>query len=87
MDVIKNLENIDRLETAEVNFTGLKQGIFNLQAKFWIAIGSNMLHIKSEALEKIKKRLDADNIPLVTPTSINLISQNSQDENLNTKTE
>ncbi|WP_411813029.1 mechanosensitive ion channel family protein [Chryseobacterium scophthalmum] len=85
LDVIKNLENIDKLETAEVNFTSLKQGIFNLQAKFWIAVGSNMLHIKSEALEKIKKRLDADNIPLVTPTSINLVNQVSEQANPNDK--
>lgn len=84
LDVIKNLENIDKLETAEVNFTNLKQGIFTLQAKFWITVGSNMLHIKSEALEKIKKRLDADGIPLVTPTSINLVSQISPNENSNT---
>lgn len=85
LDVIKNLQNIDRLETAEVNFTSLKQGIFNLQAKFWIVAGSNMVHIKSEALEKIKKRLDADHIPLVTPTSINLVNQVSEQENPNDK--
>lgn len=71
-EVIKNLDNIDRVETAEVIFTNLKQGVFTLQAKFWIAVGANMLHIKSEALDKIKKRLDQDGIPLVTPTSINI---------------
>lgn len=85
LDVIKNLQNIDKLETAEVNFTSLKQGIFNLQAKFWIVAGSNMVHIKSEALEKIKKRLDTDNIPLVTPTSINLVNQVSEQTNPNDK--
>jgi len=85
LDVIKNLQNIDKLETAEVNFTSLKQGIFNLQAKFWIVSGSNMVHIKSEALEKIKKRLDTDNIPLVTPTSINLVNQVSEQTNPNDK--
>lgn len=72
--VIKNLDNIDRIETSEVIFTSLKQGIFTLQAKFWIAVGSNMVHIKSEALMKIKQRLDKDGIPLVTPTSINLVT-------------
>ncbi|MCD1117710.1 mechanosensitive ion channel family protein [Chryseobacterium turcicum] len=85
LDVIKNLQNIDKLETAEVNFTSLKQGIFNLQAKFWIIAGSNMVHTKSEALEKIKKRLDADNIPLVTPTSISLVNQVSEQPNPNDK--
>lgn len=85
LDVIKNLGNIDRLETAEVNFTSLKQGIFNLQAKFWIVSGSNMVHIKSEALEKIKKRLDSDNIPLVTPTSISLVNQVNEQTNSSDK--
>lgn len=85
LDVIKSLQNIDKLETAEVNFTSLKQGIFNLQAKFWIASGSNMVHIKSEALEKIKKRLDTDNIPLVTPTSISLVNQVGEQANPNDK--
>ncbi|OCK52968.1 mechanosensitive ion channel protein MscS [Chryseobacterium sp. CBo1] len=80
LDVIKNLDNIDRIETSEVIFTSLKQGIFTLQAKFWIAVGSNMVHIKSEALMKIKQRLDQDGIPLVTPTSINLISQNNDQQ-------
>ncbi|MFC7345535.1 mechanosensitive ion channel family protein [Chryseobacterium zhengzhouense] len=80
LDVIKNLENIDRVETSEVIFTSLKQGIFTLQAKFWIAVGANMVHIKSEALMKIKKRLDADGIPLVTPTSINLVSTSNEQE-------
>ncbi|MDF2831771.1 mechanosensitive ion channel family protein [Chryseobacterium indoltheticum] len=85
LEVIKHLQNIDKLETAEVNFTNLKQGIFTLQAKFWITTGANMQHVKSEALEKIKKQLDADHIPLVTPTSINLINQISEPKNPNDK--
>ena len=85
LEVIKHLQNIDKLETAEVNFTNLKQGIFTLQAKFWITTGANMQHVKSEALEKIKKQLDADHIPLVTPTSINLINQVSEPTNPNDK--
>lgn len=72
LDVIKNLENIDKIETADVVFTSLKQGVFNLQAKFWIVAGSNMTHIKSNALMNIKQRLDDDGIPLVTPTSISI---------------
>lgn len=72
LEVITGIEGIDRIETAEVIFTNLKQGVFTLQAKFWIQIGANMLTIKSEALTKIKKRLDEDNIPLVTPTTINI---------------
>jgi len=85
LEVIKHLQNIDKLETAEVNITNLKQGIFTLQAKFWITTGANMQHVKSEALEKIKKQLDADHIPLVTPTSINLINQVSEPTDPNDK--
>lgn len=82
LEVIKSLENIDRTDSVEVIFTDLKQGVFNLQAKFWMKVGANMLNLKSEALLKIKERLDSDNIQLVTPTSIsitggeNLINEN-----------
>ncbi|WP_034715049.1 mechanosensitive ion channel family protein [Chryseobacterium soli] len=72
LDVVKNLEDVDKLDTAEVIFTDLKQGVFNLQAKFWIKVGSNIVHVKDEAFLKIKKRLDADSIQLVTPTSISI---------------
>lgn len=77
LEVIKNLNNIDKVETADVIFTSLKQGIFNVQAKFWIEVGGNMLQIKSDALMKIKKRLDDDNIPLVTPTSISITNNDT----------
>lgn len=83
LEVIKNLENIDRTDAVEVIFTDLKQGVFNLQAKFWMKVGANMVQVKSEALLKIKQRLDSDHIQLVTPTSIsitgsgNLINENS----------
>jgi len=72
LDVVKNLEEVDRLDTAEVIFTDLKQGVFNLQAKFWIKVGANIVHVKDEAFLKIKQRLDADSILLVTPTSISI---------------
>lgn len=72
LEVVKNLENVDRLDSVEVIFTDLKQGIFNLQAKFWMKIGANMVQLKSEAYLKIKQRLDTDGIQLVTPTSISI---------------
>jgi len=77
LDVIKNLENVDRLDSAEVIFTDLKQGAFNLQAKFWMNINANMVKVKSEALIKIKQRLDSDKIQLVTPTSISITNGES----------
>lgn len=72
LEVVKGMEQVDRLDAAEVILTDLKQGAFNIQAKFWIAIGSNMVKIKSDALFKIKQRLDADEIRLETPTSISI---------------
>ncbi len=72
MEVIKALENVDRLDTAEAIFTDLKQGVFTIQAKFWMKIGANMVQLKSEAYLKIKERLDTDGIQLVTPTSISI---------------
>lgn len=75
LEVIKSLESIDKPDTAEVVFTDLKQGIFTLQAKFWLAIGANITHVKSDTILKIKQRLDADQIQLVTPTSISISPQ------------
>ncbi|WP_027380968.1 mechanosensitive ion channel family protein [Chryseobacterium daeguense] len=72
MEIIKGLENVDRLDTAEVIFTDLKQGVFTIQAKFWLKFGANMVNVKSDAILKIKQRLDADGIQLVTPTSISI---------------
>ena len=72
LDVIKNLDNVDKLDTAEVIFTDLKQGSFNLQVKFWIKIGANLAQVRSRAYLNIKERFDADKIQLVTPTSISI---------------
>lgn len=77
LDVVKNLDNVDKLDTAEVIFTDLKQGSFNLQVKFWIKIGSNLAQVRSKAYLNIKDRLDADNIKLVTPTSISITTGES----------
>ncbi|MCQ9636117.1 mechanosensitive ion channel family protein [Chryseobacterium sp. WG14] len=72
LDVIKSLDNVDKLDTAEVIFTDLKQGSFNLQVKFWIKIGANLAQVKSKAYLGIKERFDVDKIQLVTPTSISI---------------
>ena len=52
MEVIKNMDKADRLESADVIFTSLKQGTFNIQVKFWITIGANVADTKSDALVK-----------------------------------
>lgn len=77
LEVVKNLENVDRTDTSEVLLTDLKQGAFNIQAKFWLAVGANLVQVKSNALMKIKQRLDQDKIQLVTPTSISITNGES----------
>ncbi|MEF9476696.1 mechanosensitive ion channel family protein [Chryseobacterium sp. RRHN12] len=74
LDVVKNLDNVDKLDTAEVIFTDLKQGAFNLQVKFWIKVGANLAQVRSKAYLDIKERFDTDKIQLVTPTSISITS-------------
>ncbi|QIY92383.1 mechanosensitive ion channel family protein [Chryseobacterium gallinarum] len=77
LDVIKDLDNVDKLDTAEVIFTDLKQGSFNLQVKFWIKIGANLAQVRSKAYLNIKERFDEDKIQLVTPTSISITNGDS----------
>lgn len=74
LEVARNLPNTDRPETAEVNFTTYKQGNFTLQVKFWLAVGANIVEVKSNALSQIKTKLDEIKIPLITPTSINIVN-------------
>lgn len=74
LDVVKSLDNVDKLDTAEVIFTDLKQGSFNLQVKFWIKVGANLAQVRSKAYLNIKERFDIDKIQLVTPTSISITS-------------
>lgn len=77
LEVVKNLDNVDKLDTAEVIFTDLKQGSFNLQVKFWIKIGANLAQVRSKAYLNIKERFDIDKIQLVTPTSISITNGDS----------
>jgi small conductance mechanosensitive channel len=81
LEVIKNLAHVDKPENIDVFYTDLKQGAFNLQIRFWMEIGANMLVLKNEALTQIKQRMDADKVQLVTPTSINISTNNESSAN------
>ncbi len=72
LEVVRNLENVDNPEISTAIITDLKQGIFNLQVKFPMVIGADMLLLKSIAYSEIKKRLDSEGIQLATPTNINI---------------
>lgn len=77
LEVVQSLENVDRPETATAILTDLKQGVFNLQVKFPMVIGADMMLLKSIAYFEIKKRLDSEGIQLVTPTSISITDPNN----------
>lgn len=69
---VESFDRVDRLESSEVLVTGLQNGIFTIQVKFWLKVGENVPGAKSDALLEIKRILDANGIELVTPTSISI---------------
>ena len=72
LDEIKKLHHVDKADSADVIITNVKQGVFTLQVKFWLEIGSDFGKLKSEAIIKINDRLMKEGIDLVSPTSINI---------------
>ncbi|RRQ45864.1 mechanosensitive ion channel family protein [Chryseobacterium sp. SC28] len=73
VDEVKMLEHVDKTDATEVLFTNVKQGVFNLQVRFWLEQGNNFAYLKSEAIMKINERLMKEKVNLVTPTSINVV--------------
>ncbi|MPS73236.1 MAG: mechanosensitive ion channel family protein [Chryseobacterium sp.] len=72
LETIKTLEHVDKADTTDVLLTDVKQGVFTLQVKFWLEIGSDFGKLKSIAIIKINETLMKEGINLVTPTSINI---------------
>ncbi|MCG2794080.1 MAG: mechanosensitive ion channel family protein [Weeksellaceae bacterium] len=73
LDEVNTLEHVDKTDATEVLFTNVKQGVFNLQIRFWLEQGNNFAYLKSEAIMKINERLMKEKVNLVTPTSINVV--------------
>jgi small conductance mechanosensitive channel len=72
LETIKTLEHVDKADTSDVLLTDVKQGVFTLQVKFWLEVGSDFGKLKSIAIIKINETLMKEGINLVTPTSINI---------------
>ena len=72
LDTIKTLEHVDKVDKSDVLLTDVKQGVFTLQVKFWLEIGSDFGKLKSFAIIKINEALMKEGVNLVTPTSINI---------------
>ncbi|WP_297986555.1 mechanosensitive ion channel domain-containing protein [uncultured Chryseobacterium sp.] len=69
LDEIKTFDFAENLDTAEVVFVRQKLGVYSLQAKFWMKQGENISNVRSEAIVKLKNRLDAEGIKTSVPTA------------------
>ena len=70
LDEIHTFDFADNKDKAEVIFLKQSLGIFYLEARFQMKAGENIANIRSEALLRIKKKLDENGIQLATKTVI-----------------
>ncbi|HBR12476.1 MAG TPA: mechanosensitive ion channel family protein [Chryseobacterium sp.] len=81
LDEITHMPHVDRTDAADVLFTNVTQGVFNLRVRFWLEIGGDFGMLKSTAIMSINDRLAKEGINLVTPTSINITNvENPEDK-------
>lgn len=77
LDEIKTFDFADNTDSAEVIFQKQSLGIFYLEARFQMKSGEKTAQVKSEALLRIKKKLDEAGIELATSTQIDASATNS----------
>ena len=70
LDEIQTFDFADNRDQSEVIFLKQSLGIFYLEARFQMKTGEKIAHIRSEALLRIKKKLDDNGIQLATQTQI-----------------
>lgn len=70
LDEIQTFDFADNTDSAEVIFLKQSFGIFYLEARFQMKAGEKISHVRSEALLRIKKKLDDNGIQLATQTQI-----------------
>lgn len=67
LDELKNFELADQTKTPQVILLKQNLGIFTIEGQFWMHSGLNIQVTRSEALLRIKQRLDKENISMVNP--------------------
>lgn len=70
LDEIHTFDFADNRDQSEVIFLKQSLGIFYLEARFQMKAGEKISHVRSEALLRIKKKLDENEIQLATQTQI-----------------
>lgn len=74
LNEVQSFDFVQEPEKAEVIFVRQKLGIYNLQIRFWMKPGENIQSVRSEAIVKLKNRLDAENIATSVPTNLSSLS-------------
>ena len=73
LDEVRQLSSVADSKSAEVIYLNQKLGVYNLQVKFDMKPGESFPTVRSEAIVKLKKRLDDEGIqtslPPVTATT------------------
>ena len=77
LDEIHTFDFADNVDQSEVIFLKQSLGIFYLEARFQMKAGEKIAHIRSEALLRIKKKLDENEIQLATQTQIDSSNTNA----------
>lgn len=70
LDEIKSFDFTDHLDDAQVMILKQSFGIFYLQARFFMKTGKNIMQVKSDALIKLKMKLEEAGIELATQMQI-----------------
>jgi small conductance mechanosensitive channel len=70
LEEIKSFEFTDHIDDTQVIILKQSFGIFYLQARFFMKTGKNIVQIKSDALIKLKMKLEESGIELATQTQI-----------------
>ncbi len=67
LDEVKKFDFVDNMNLAQVVLLKQNLGIFTIEAQFWMKQGNNITVVRSEALLRIKQRLDDEKISMVNP--------------------
>ncbi|UOE40643.1 mechanosensitive ion channel family protein [Chryseobacterium suipulveris] len=70
-DEVSKFEFVDQSRKPQVILLKQNLGIFTIEGQFWIRSGLNIQEVRSEALLKIKQRLDSEGISMVNPVATN----------------
>ena len=74
LEEIKSFDFTDHIEEAQVIILKQSFGIFYLQARFFMKSGKNIMKVKSDALLKLKGKLEDEGIELATQMQIDTTS-------------